>query len=305
MLSVIVPVYNTINTIDRCINSLLRQGVDDIRIILVDDGSNDGSEKKCDEWKEKDKRISVIHKTNGGLSDARNKGLELVNTQLVTFIDSDDFLQDNSYKELLNVIQQHPEYDIVEFPVFVNFGSNKEFVMKFNNQTFMSFEDYWIKGRGYTHSYAWNKIYKTELFKDVKFPKGILFEDLHTMPLLMKQVKCLATVNCGVYYYCYNDAGITANADGKALTMMLDAYMKVVDENPGFIYDNEFYLELVNRQIDVFNTTGNKPVIPARHINNINALKKKSYRWKARIINICGVNNLCRFSKWIAKIRKV
>ncbi len=297
MISVIVPVYNAINTLDRCLNSLTRQGIDNLKIILVDDGSNDGSEKKCDDWAEKHGGVTVIHKQNGGLSDARNEGLKAVDTDYVTFVDADDFLQDNSYKELSEVIKQHPEYDIVEFPVFVNFGSKNEQVLKFKKQLFKSFEDYWLKGRGYKHSYAWNKIYKTKLFDSVKFPEGVLFEDLHTMPELMKRAKCLATVNTGVYYYCFNQQGITANADGKALEMMLKAYLNVIEDNPHFINDNDFYMEVVNRQIDVYRTSGKKMGIPHKRIHNIRHFDKKSYRWKARIINVCGVSNLCRIVK--------
>ena len=95
MLSIIVPVYNAINTLDRCLNSLLKQRVDGMRIILVDDGSNDGSRDKCDEWAGKYDNIIVIHKENGGLSDARNVGIEQAESDFITFVDADDFLQDN------------------------------------------------------------------------------------------------------------------------------------------------------------------------------------------------------------------
>ncbi len=304
MLSIIVPVFNTINTIDRCLNSILKQGINDLEIILVDDGSDYVTRIKCDEWAEREATIKVIHKVNGGLSDARNAGVKMAKGEYVTFVDSDDFVQDNSYMELMELIKEHPEYDIVEFPVFVHFGTKTEYVLKFCNQTFCSFEEYWIKGKGYKHSYAWNKIYRRELFTNVAFPVGVLFEDLHTIPNLMRNARCLATSNKGIYYYCYNDKGITATADGKALTMMLDAYMKVVAETPRLIDDNDFYMELVNRQLDVYLATGRKPIIPSRHIYNIRSIDNKSYRWKARIINLCGIHNLCRLVKLKARIIK-
>jgi len=305
MLSIIVPIYNTIDTIDRCLNSLVKQDVEDMEIILVDDGSNDGSQLKCDEWKNNYDCISVIHKTNGGLSDARNNGIQKARGELITFVDADDFIQENTYRPIVEYFSIHPEYDIVEYPIFVNFGSENEYVTKFENLTYCSFKDYWINGKGYNHSYACNKVFRKRLFQDVKFPVGVVFEDLHTMPKLMKIAKCLATVNMGVYYYCCNDKGITANANAEALSMMLDAYMQVVKEYPDMLNDNDFYMQLINRQIMSYVADGKKPVIPQKHIYNIKSIDKKSYRWKARIVNICGITNLCRISKWNDKFRKL
>ncbi len=296
-LSVVVPVYNVIDTLDRCVSSILRQGVEQIQIILVDDGSSDGSSQRCDEWASRDSRIMVLHKRNGGLSDARNCGLDAVNTDYVTFVDSDDFLQDNTYSELLKDLETHPEYDILEFPVFVNFSSEREHVLKLSGKIYDSFDDYWLKGKGYTHAYAWNKIYRSSLFQDVRYPVGLLFEDIHIMPVLFRNVKCLATTNTGVYYYCMNKGGITATADGDALKMLLDAYVKVIDQHPSFLDDNDFYMEMVNRQIDVYVKTGEKPIVKSRHIKNICEYANKSSRWKARAINLLGLHNLCRLIK--------
>lgn len=302
-LSVVVPVYNVIDTLDRCVSSILRQGMEQMNVILVDDGSTDGSSQRCDEWASRDARITALHKKNGGLSDARNYGLDEVNTEYVTFVDSDDFLQDNTYAELLNDLEAHPEYDILEFPVFVHFSSEREHVLKLSCMTYDSFDDYWIKGRGYTHAYAWNKIYRTALFKDVRYPVGMLFEDIHIMPVLFRNVKCMATTNTGVYYYCMNKGGITATADSDALKMLLNAYVKVVDKHPGFLDDNDFYMEMVNRQIDVYVKTGEKPIVKSRHVKNICGYANKSSRCKARAINIIGLHNLCRLIKWKTRLK--
>ena len=94
-ISIIVPVYKVEKYLDRCVESLVRQTFDDIEIILVDDGSPDKSGKMCDEWEKKDERIRVIHKKNGGLSEARNYGIEAARGDYVAFIDSDDWIDDD------------------------------------------------------------------------------------------------------------------------------------------------------------------------------------------------------------------
>ena len=88
-LSIIIPVYRVEATLDRCVKSVLKQDINDMEVILVDDGSPDGCPKMCDEWAEKDSRISVIHKENGGLSDARNAGIDVACGDYITFVDSE------------------------------------------------------------------------------------------------------------------------------------------------------------------------------------------------------------------------
>ena len=101
MLSIIVPVYNVEKYIGKCIESIVNQTYKDLEIILVDDGSTDNSGKICDEWARKDKRIKVIHKKNGGLSDARNAGLDICTGDYIGFVDSDDYIELNMYEDLL------------------------------------------------------------------------------------------------------------------------------------------------------------------------------------------------------------
>lgn len=99
LLSVIIPVYNVEKYLDRCIRSVIRQSYENLEIILVDDGSTDNSPNLCDEWIKRDERIRVIHKINGGLSDARNAGLEVARGELITFVDSDDYIMLDMYSQ--------------------------------------------------------------------------------------------------------------------------------------------------------------------------------------------------------------
>ena len=105
-LSVVIPVYRVEATLDRCVESVVGQSFDDIEVILVDDGSPDGCPARCDEWARRDERITVIHKPNGGLSDARNAGIERASGEFITFVDSDDFLDRRTYELVMPLAQQ-------------------------------------------------------------------------------------------------------------------------------------------------------------------------------------------------------
>ena len=112
-LSIIIPLYNNENTLGRCLESVLSQDIDDCEIIIVDDGSTDNSGLLADEWERNDKRISVIHKQNGGPSEAKNYGLDVVKGEYVTFVDSDDELAPDTLKPLIEMLEIHADFDIV------------------------------------------------------------------------------------------------------------------------------------------------------------------------------------------------
>lgn len=105
LISVIVPVFNVEKYIHRCINSILKQTYQNIEIIIVDDGSKDGSGKICDEYAKKDNRVKVIHKENGGVSSARNIGLKSANGKYITFVDADDWIENNTYEEMIEKLK--------------------------------------------------------------------------------------------------------------------------------------------------------------------------------------------------------
>ena len=112
-LSIIIPVYRVETTLNRCIESVVTQDFDDFELILVDDGSPDNCPQLCDSWAAKDRRISVIHKSNGGLSDARNAGIDMARGDYLTFIDSDDYLAEHTLAPLMQTLTQQPAIDIL------------------------------------------------------------------------------------------------------------------------------------------------------------------------------------------------
>lgn len=113
-LTVIIPVYCVEATLDRCVESVLRQDVPDMEVILVDSGSPDRCPQACDDWKARDSRISVIHKENGGLSDARNAALDVAKGDYITFVDSDDWISPDTYKPLL---ERMGDSDLLEYSI--------------------------------------------------------------------------------------------------------------------------------------------------------------------------------------------
>lgn len=116
-LSIIIPVYNVEKTFRRCIDSVLSQGIDNYEILIIDDGSTDNSGNLADKAASLSNNIKVFHKPNGGLSDARNYGISRATGDYITFVDSDDFVENNTYAKLMPILDGHKEYDILEYPV--------------------------------------------------------------------------------------------------------------------------------------------------------------------------------------------
>lgn len=218
-LSVIIPVYNVSAWLDECMNSVFDQHVDDLEVILVDDGSTDSSGSLCDRWAAAHDNIRVVHQANKGLSGARNTGLDLATGDLITFVDSDDRLGTNTWRDNIPFFTTYPDIDVVEFPVREYEHSNRERLLNFDPRRVTAldrkgrilesarkgrsdnpvFVD-WVKQQGYAHCYAWNKIYRAALWKDRRFPVGQVFEDTAVMPYL---IRC-----CGGIFYsargCYH-----------------------------------------------------------------------------------------------------
>jgi glycosyltransferase involved in cell wall biosynthesis len=284
-LTVIIPVYRVEATLERCIGSVVNQKVDDMEVILVDDGSPDRCGLLCDEWAERDHRIRVIHKQNGGLSDARNAGLDVARGEYVTFVDSDDYLAEGTYAPLLERIG---EADLLEYAIDGRLTPGE--------RTYERYEDYWLKERAYCHTYAWNKIYRRGLFDGIRYPKGKIFEDVYTLPQLLKKARRIGTTSHGAYHYCYNPEGITATADGNGLAQLLEAYLC-----SGMPVSDDYYLYLLNIQMDVCELTGRPAVLSPRRVDAAAFGGRK--KLKALANNILGINILCKTNKLLHRFK--
>lgn len=294
-LSVIVPVYQQEATLDGCVGSIAAQTAD-MEIILVDDGSTDRSAALCDAWAARDKRISVIHKANGGLSDARNAGIAQATGEYITFVDSDDYIEPGTYEALIVVLRQHPEYDILEYPANLFEGDRKrESLLNFQDKTYTSIRDYWYAAKAYRHTYAWNKFYRRRLFDSVSFPKGRVFEDVFTLPLLLQKAGTVATTSQGLYHYTCNAQGITATAGSREWRMLLDAHVGIVGNAAFQPVDEDYWLELLNIQIITHELTGD-----ALRIDNIRFRHVKTV--KTMLNNLLGTARLCRLNRLVRQV---
>ena len=203
--TVIVPVYNVEKYIRKCIDSICSQTLTDIEIILVDDGSTDGSGNICDEYSEKDPRIRVIHKENEGLSCARNDGILASSSTYIMFVDGDDWVESDFCKMPYNVAVEYGA-DIVLFNHYIHYAE-KVITRKVN------FSEGIISKRQAMYinvecfETAWSGIYMRELFSKIKFPPGKYYEDVGTTHRLIYEAKTFYYIDKSLYHYLKNRPG--------------------------------------------------------------------------------------------------
>lgn len=220
-LSVIIPVYKVENTLDRCVGSVLGQGIADMEVILVNDGSPDKCPQMCDEWAANDSRVRVIHKVNGGLSDARNAAIDVAVGDYLTFVDSDDFLMDGSLKLAMQWLEEHGEVDILETSMEIQDASRMECLL--DDCTYPTVMDYCLTTKAWSHSYACNKIYRRGLFDGLRFAVGRYFEDLLLLPLLLRKKPVVATSALITYCYTWTSNSISSSVSRKKTWELLRA----------------------------------------------------------------------------------
>lgn len=204
LLSIITPVFNVRPYLERCVHSILTQSYNEIELILIDDGSTDGSSVLCDEWAGKDSRIVVIHNENGGASSARNVGLEIAKGDYLTFVDADDFIAPDTYQVNMSYLLDHQEVDIIQFP-YCNYVNDDE-ILDYHTPSAsllvgeeQIFRNWWS---GSPLEYVcWNKIYKRHIWKDVRFWVGHTSEDTRLVSDFVKKAKYIYISENGLYYY--------------------------------------------------------------------------------------------------------
>jgi len=198
-ISVIVPIYKVEDYLCRCVDSILAQTFKDFELFLVDDGSPDNCGAICDDYAKKDSRITVIHKKNGGLSDARNAALDVATGQYITFIDSDDWVVDNHLESMLTALQKnHADMAICNFISAYDDGRTEPMYCPTGQETVLDGEA--VFETIYQPS-ACNKLYKAEMFRTLRYPVGKLYEDVFVYHDVLAQVKRAVYTGQGTYYY--------------------------------------------------------------------------------------------------------
>lgn len=213
LVSIIVPVYNVERYICHCIESIMKQTYTNIEIFLVDDGSPDKCGLICDDYAQMDYRIKVIHKENGGLSDARNVAIDVANGEYITFVDSDDYIVKDYIEYLVDILEKNDAdisgccakryYEGEEDKETIKIDKR---VLNFTNLEALE-DNFYQK---HILNNAWGKLYKRELFEEIRYPVGRLYEDLGTTYKLISKSKKIVWGLSEKYFYLQRDNSIMA-----------------------------------------------------------------------------------------------
>lgn len=238
LISVVIPVYNVQDYLDRCVESIAKQTYENLEVILVDDGSKDGSPKKCDEWAKKDNRITVIHKQNGGVSSARNAGIDKAKGEYISFVDSDDWLESNYFQEMLNILSNNNvEYITCGYKRVYEDGKIEEF----NNDgsTLVIDSSEYIKevlnvhpGYGFVHM----KLVKKEVLNNIRFNESLkVGEDALFNTMICEKIEKVAIYNKPLYNYYFNPESVVRKYDAG----YVDKYYKSMEEMKKYLLNKE------------------------------------------------------------------
>lgn len=202
--SVVIPVYNVEKYLPECLDSVINQTYKNLQIILVDDGSTDSSGKICDEYAEKDDRITVVHQSNAGAGAAKNTGLELIDGDYFSIIDSDDYIELDMYEKMVNSLEKYNS-DIAQClfrNVFVNDSFDRKYKIKGNYPKVLTSKKF-LSELLYDWKYAIfaNKVFKTSLLKDIRFPVGRKIDDEFFTYKLVCNAKKVVNIDNILYNY--------------------------------------------------------------------------------------------------------
>jgi glycosyltransferase involved in cell wall biosynthesis len=264
LISVIVPVYKVEPYLARCIDSILAQTFTDFELILIDDGSPDNCGRICDEYSQKSNRIQVIHKENGGLSSARNAGIDWAfansNSQWITFIDSDDWIHPQ-YLELLlsGANSTHTDICICEYTKTSKL-SDFEKINNFNTQE-LTPEDLFVNHHA-TSVIACCKLYKKSCFENIRYPLGKLHEDEYTTYKILFEKSSISYLEEPLYFYFTNSNSIMNSEWSPKRLDAIGAFQEQIHffENGEYIYASKLAKELLiwflSTQIDAVKNSG-------------------------------------------------
>lgn len=289
-ISVIVPVYKVEPYLRRCIDSILSQTFTDFELILVDDGSPDNCPVICDEYAKRDSRIIVIHQKNGGVSSARNTGIDWFfansDSQWISFIDSDDWVCDKYLEYLLHAAQSNKTRISMCWP-YKTTGNTPQGDPPYNVKLLPPEEAY-VYERKEVYAYPWGRLYDKECFRSIRFPEGRLFEDSFVIHEVVFACPCIAVLENSLYYYFYNPDSIV---NSKWSLQKLDAY-RAMEKQIKYFSEHGYnqicriqvrrYLAGVHDRIREF--SGNKELLPM--LNEVKKMKHRNFRPYAKLLDI-------------------
>lgn len=245
MISVIVPVYKVEKYLDHCVQSIVNQTYKDLEIILVDDGSPDRCPAMCDEWARKDARIKVIHKENGGVSSARNVGLDNASGEYIGFVDSDDYLEPRMYESLFHDLSVNNSDISVCSSFLVTENAEVKTDRTFENQVLTQEEAVKLISYRMNNS-LWNKLFKKSVIDGCRFDEGHTFGEDHLILLhILKNVHRVSFISDSLYYYVQRSNSTTGSRFSERSfdqVYMKDSLYDFAKEN--YPYVSEYYRKL-------------------------------------------------------------
>ena len=285
MISVVVPIYNVSKYLPKCIESILHSTYKNLEVILVDDGSTDECPTICDDYAKKDSRIKVIHKKNGGLSDARNKGLDIATGEYISFIDSDDYIDADLYESVIKEFDEN--IDVVVFGRYIEYETKTDISIPDKNCV-MTGKDALIdlaSFKGFDMA-AWDKIYKRSIIGNLRFPFGKKNEDYYLTYKLLDNAKNVKFIQKPFYHYVQRQNSISR---GKSICFdAVDGSIEEVDyirkKYPELIdvaLTNQFFAYVciynvaIRQKIKV--TSEQKKIIKLNSLELLNSVLKNTY----------------------------
>ena len=234
-ISVIVPVYNVENYLEKCVESILKQTYTNLEILLVNDGSTDTSGELCDQLAQRDQRIRVIHKENGGLSDARNRGIEEASSDLIGFIDSDDYIDEDMYETLYRqLLESNADLSMCgHYDVYHQIPEKQVAAIQTWELTPQEAIKMVMEAKILSVT-AVNKLYKKELFEQLRFEIGKIAEDAFIMIALIHHCRKVVATNEKKYYYVHRENSITTQKFSLKFLNVIEAY----EQNATIIREN-------------------------------------------------------------------
>lgn len=300
IISVIVPVYNVEKYIKRCIESIINQSYKELEIILVDDGSTDASGRICDEFLNLDQRIKVIHKKNGGLSDARNCGIEAATGGYIAFIDSDDYIEPTMFETLIrNLVEFDADisacgYDMIYTGSVKNISEGSSIIRYSTADAFKV-----LLHKNNMGIIAWNKLYKKKLLQVIRFPINKHFEDINTTYKIISKANFIVYDPKPLYHYIQRNSSINGqNFKNSIFNEKIYDMEQAADELLEYVINRQklaikevsigccdYYMRIINHEIE-FN------------------IKNDTLREKAKRIVRNNILNIC-LAKYLEKKKKI
>lgn len=275
LLSVIVPVYNVEEFVEECLFSIVNQDYTNIEVIAVNDGSIDNSLDIIKAFARQHSCVTVYDKPNGGLSDARNYALDRCNGDYVTFIDSDDvLLQTDIYSKIIETFERDEKLDAVQFDLVYKWKSSEEYKRDYPFRDYTDEEEL-LTGylKQWIHVSCCDKIFRRNVFENIRFPKGEISEDIAIIPQLVAAIRKMAVTNIGDYGYRYREGSITTTVPKiSKIFSILNSYNKYLSCCMAFPSVRSMAIDCYTKQIWSYTS-----IIRQHHADSLSYYYKQSF----------------------------